>query len=125
MNYVLAVLGVLLALSTAGNAYFWHERDQLMTVKATTEQLQADTAKAAGACTASVQDLAKKGEERDKRLAAAISGVAPRVAALQQSSFDALAAIPDDPKDLCGSLARYFSVEIGKEAATRGQGAQP
>ena len=35
----LVVLGVLLALSTAGNAYFWHERDGLLQREATVQQL--------------------------------------------------------------------------------------
>lgn len=108
----LIVLGVLLALSTAGNAYFWHERDGLLQREATVTQLQRDTKEAANTCTRSVEDLGKKGAERDRRIAAALDRVAPQVAADQKAALAALAARPDDPKDLCGSLERYLRAQI-------------
>jgi len=111
----LIVLGVLLAISTAGNAYFWHERDGLIQREATVQQLQRDTREAANTCTRSVEDLGKKGAERDQRLAAALSRVAPAVAADQRAALAALAAKPDDPKDLCGSLERYLRRQLEAE----------
>lgn len=108
----LIVLGVLLALSTAGNAYFWHERDGLLQREATVTQLQRDTKEAANTCTRSVEDLGKKGAERDRRIASALDRVAPQVAADQKAALAALAARPDDPKDLCGSLERYLRAQI-------------
>ena len=108
----LIVLGVLLALSTAGNAWFWHERDGLLQREATVTQLQRDTKEAANTCTKSVEDLGKKGAERDRRLAQALERVAPQVAADQKAALAALTAKPDDPKDLCGSLERYLRAQI-------------
>ena len=108
----LIVLGVLLALSASGNAYFWHERDGLLQREATVTQLQRDTKEAANTCTRSVEDLGKKGAERDRRLAQALERVAPQVAADQKAALAALTAKPDDPKDLCGSLERYLRAQI-------------
>lgn len=115
----LVVLGVLLALSSAGNAYFWHERDGLLQREATVQQLERDTRAAANRCTASVDDLAKKGAERDKRIQAAIASVAPRVQAEQRAAMEILASRPDDPKDLCGSLARLLRAEIKRERGAK------
>ena len=111
----LAVLGVLLALSTAGNLYFWHERDGLLQREATVQQLARDTRNAANACTKSVEDLGKKGAERDRRIAAAIEAVAPKVRADQQAALQALASRPDNPQDLCGSLERYLRAQIQQD----------
>ncbi len=115
----LVVLGVLLALSTAGNAYFWHERDGLLQREATVQQLERDTRAAANTCTRSVEDLGKKGAERDRRIQAAIAAVAPKVQAEQRAAMEILATRPDDPKDLCGSLERLLRTEFQRERGVK------
>jgi len=120
MNYVLAVLGVLLALSVGGNAWLFHERDKIMQKEATVSQLAADVKQQAGVCTASVDSLAEAGKTRDARLGAKLDAIAPAVAKLQKEQFAALSARPDNPQDLCGSLSRYWLQEIAKE-----KGGQP
>lgn len=120
MNYALAILGVLLALSVAGNAFLFHERDKIMQKEATVSQLAADVKQQAAVCTASVDNLAEEGKKRDAHLGAKLDAIAPKVAELQKEQFAALSARPDNPHDLCGSLARYWSQEIAKE-----KGGQP
>lgn len=114
---VLIVLGLALAASMAGNAYFWHERDALIRKAATVEQMKADISAAATQCTASVDALAKDSRDRDRRIAAAMGKIAPTILADQRASLDALKARPDDPKDLCGSLDRFRRKAISDDRA--------
>ncbi len=109
------VVLVLLGLSLAANAWLFKERDAIMQEKAATEQLRADTAAAAGACSSSVDRLAQEGRARDARLGAKLAAIAPRVARDQQAALDALRARPDDSKDLCGSLQRFLQRSIEAE----------
>ena len=115
MNYLVAILGVLLALSTAGNAWQYHEHDKIITAEATAQQLNRDTANAAKTCSASVDNLAAAGTAREKRLIGAMANIAPTVAAGQKEALNALAAKPDNPNDLCGSLQRFLSAGIKAE----------
>lgn len=115
LQIVALLLGIPLLLSIAGNAYFWHERDSLIQREATVTQLQADTKAAASACTASVDSLSEKSENRGKRLESVMLAIAPRVAAEQRAALQALQARPDDPKDLCGSLSRFLTKSILEE----------
>jgi hypothetical protein len=114
----LVLLGILcfaLLSSLALNAYFWNERDDLLQKEATVKQLQVDTKAAAQACSASVENLAKEGKARDGRLAVALAKIAPQVKLNQQEVLKALAARPDNPNDLCGSLQRFLSRSIKAE----------
>lgn len=113
--YIAGVLILLLLLSLAGNAWFWHERDSLMQREATVTQLQADTKASAKACSDSVDSLAEQGRIRGAALAKALAAVAPKVAELQKEQFDVLKRKPDNPGDLCGSLQRFLQSEIKKE----------
>lgn len=112
---VLVVMGTLLAVSVAGNAYFWHERDALVRKEATVTQLQADTKAAVQVCTASVDNLARQGKQRDKRIEDKLASIAPQVKLDQQEALKALGARPDDPKDLCGSLDRFRKAAEAKD----------
>ena len=115
MSYAVAILGLLLALSTAGNAWQFKRGEAMLEAKATAEQLNRDTKAAASACTAGVDRLDRAGAARQKRLEDAMANVAPRVATLQEASLVAMAARPDNAKDLCGSLQRYLGREIKAE----------
>lgn len=109
------ILAILLALSVAGNAWLFHSRDKALAAEATAEQLNADTAKAAQACTDGVNNLAKDGKARAARLEKMLGAEAGRIRTLQQQALDAQRAKPDDPQDLCGSLERYLRSQIKAE----------
>lgn len=115
MNYLVVILGVLLALSSAGNVYQYHQHTTDSVKFGTTSQLAADTKAAAGACSKSVDDLAKAGKTRQAELLKALAGVAPKVSALEAAATVAARVKPDDINDLCGSLGRYWKREIAKE----------
>ncbi len=115
MQAGVAVLTLMLAGSLAANAWLFHERDKALAAEARTEQLERDTRAAAAACTASVDGLAKAGERRQRQLAAQLAQIAPTVAAYQAEAISSLRARPDDPKDLCGSLLRYWQGQIARE----------
>ena len=114
-----AILGLLLAISVAGNAWQFHHGEVILEAKAATTQLAADTKAAADACSAGVDDLAKAGRTRGKALIEAMKQVAPTVQALQEAAIVAQRAKPDDPKDLCGSLERYLRTEVAAERASK------
>jgi uncharacterized protein HemX len=116
---IFAVLVVMLLISIAGNAYFWHERDKLLQKEATVTQMKDDIAKSAQQCTASVDRLAKDGKARDKRIEGAMARIAPSIIADQKASFAALQAQPDNPKDLCGSLDRFRRKAEAEDKARR------
>ncbi len=111
------VLGLLLAISVAGNLWQYHEHDVVVTRAATAEQLGRDTRAAADACTASVNNLAEQGRAQRKETLAALAALAPQIEATKRSAQLALLARPDNPADLCGSLADYLRREIRKERA--------
>lgn len=117
MNPFVIVLGVLLAVSAAANAWLLRERDGALEQVATAKQLNADTAAAAQACSASVDALASDTRARSKRLDAMLSHFSGRMLTLQTEANDALRARPSDPKDLCKSIGDYWRAEIRKERA--------
>lgn len=119
MTYALAILGILLALSAAGNAWQFKRGEAMLEAKATAEQLNRDTKAAASACSAGVDRLDKAGAARQKRLEDAMATVAPKVAILQEASLVALSARPDNAQDLCGSLTRYLQREIKTERGAK------
>ena len=112
---IYAVLGILLALSAAGNAYQYHQAGKLQVRIGTTKQLADDTKAAATACSAGVDRLETAGTNRQKALDAALRGIAPKVLALQEASLLAGRAQPDQPSDLCGSLTRYLQGQVKAE----------
>lgn len=111
----IAILGLLLALSVAGNAWLFHARDKALAAEVTAEQLNADTAVAAKTCSDSVDNLAKDGKARSARLEKMLGAESARIVSLQRQALDAQRAKPDDPKDLCGSLERYLRAQIKAE----------
>lgn len=117
MTYLVAILGLLLALSAAGNAWQFHHGEKIVAAKAAMEQLAADTKEAAQACTRGVDDLAKASRTRGLALAELMRQVAPKVAQMQEASLVALQARPDNPQDLCGSLQRYLQGQIKADRA--------
>ena len=112
---IYAVLGILLALSAAGNAYQYHQAGKLQVRIGTTKQLADDTKAAATACSAGVDRLETASTARQTALEKALKGIAPKVAALNAEALVASRAKPDDPKDLCGSLERYLKGQVKAE----------
>lgn len=117
MMQVVIGLAISLAVSLAGNAWLFHERDKAIEARAAVGQLQADTKAAAGACTKSVDDLAKASRAQAKGLQAAIEGASGQVAWLQTEALKAGQVKPDNPQDLCGSLERYLKGELTRRRA--------
>ena len=111
----LVVLGILLAVSAAGNAYQYSRALEDATRYGTTKQLAEDAKAGATACTASVDKLADAGKARQARLERALLAVAPAVRADQEAALRALTAKPDDASDPCGSLERYWKAQIKAE----------
>jgi len=111
MNLV-QIVGLLLAISIAGNAWQWHAHDKAVFAEASAKQLAADTRASAEACSSSVKELKLAGERRDESLAAAMSAIAPAVARQQKAALEVLAAKPRNSADLCGSLLEYLRGQI-------------
>jgi len=114
------VLGILLAISVAGNAWQFHHGEKLVAKAAGTEQLANDTKAAAEACTKGVDDLARAGRIRGKALLDALEKAKPQVASLEAAAALAARAKPDDAQDLCGSLERYLKNQIKAERGGKG-----
>lgn len=106
------ILGILLALSAAGNAWQFHHGEVILEAKAATAQLATDTKAAAEACSTGVTDLQKAGAARQKELVTALKGAQPKVAALEAAATVAARAKPDNAQDLCGSLERYLKAQV-------------
>ena len=119
MIYGLAILGILLALSAAGNAWQFHHGEKLQAEIGAVRQLATDSKAAAEACSAGVDALGKAGSDRQKALDKALSGVAPKVLALQEASLLAGRAQPSDPGNLCLSLEKYLKAQIAKERSPK------
>ena len=115
MIYAIAILGVLLALSSAGNAYQYRENGQLQAKAGAVEQMAKDSKEAAQACTTGVENLAKAGRTRGKALLDAMKAAEPKVASLEAAASVAARAKPDDPQNLCASLERYWKAQIKAE----------
>lgn len=111
------ILGILLALSAAGNAWQYNQHTEDAVRFGTTKQLSDDTKAAASACSAGVERIEKAGRTRGLALAKAMNDLAPKVQTLEAAATLAARAKPDDPKDLCGSLDRYLEERIKAERA--------
>ncbi len=109
------VLGLLLALSVAGNAWLFNSRDTALEGKAKAETAMAGYKSAAATCSASVDKLAKDGKDRQAELLKALATAAGWIKRLQQEAIAASRAKPDNPADLCGSLERYLKAQIKAE----------
>lgn len=109
------LLAILLALSLAGNAWLFNDRDKQIAVSAKTDQLARDTKAAADACTEGVTDLETAGKRRHADLVAKLAAQSGEVSALKGAAIGALNAKPADPADLCKSIELYLRAEIRKE----------
>lgn len=105
----------MLLASLALNGWQYKQHDQAVRLEAQARQLAEDTKGAAGACSASVDQLAKDGRDRQAELLRLLKGIAPAVAENQRQAIAALNANPDNPADICGSVLRYLQREIVKE----------
>ncbi len=114
---IIIALGILLAVSAAGNAWQYHEHDKAIEAVATAKQLNADTTKAAKACGDSVDKLATDTRARGTRLEAALAGQKGKIESLETQAIAALSAKPANPADLCGSAVLFLKGEIAKERA--------
>lgn len=108
------VLGILLAISVAGNAWLFNMHSNDMVKIGTTEQLAADTKAAAESCGKSVDKLATDTVRRTDNIARMLGAESGRILDLQHQALEAARARPDNPNDLCGSLHRFLQAEIKK-----------
>ena len=109
------ILGVVLALSLAGNAFLFHSRDRALEGKAVAETAMAGFKGAAETCSASVDKLAADGQRRHAETLAMLKAETGRIKGLQHDALAAVRAKPADPKDLCGSLERYLREQLKRE----------
>lgn len=116
-GYVVLALVILLLLSIAGNAYFWHERDGLIQKEATVTQLERDTKANALACKGSVDELGTKTEHQKMDIIKALGGAAAGIKQHQEDSLAALAATPEDAANLCGSLLKFWQSRLPLKGA--------
>lgn len=110
-----AVLGVVLAISLAGNAGLGFLLQSAWKDAARFESEKNIAIGGAKACTDSIDNLASEGKKRQQAILRAIAASAGKVDQLRAESQTALAAKPDDPNDLCGSAMRYLQREIQRE----------
>lgn len=113
----LIMVAIALAVSMAANLGLTHlwlgARDDVARAEQSYKQVDA----AAKACTVGVDVLKAESDARQAAVLAALEQVRGAANRLQLSASKALAAKPDDPKDLCGSLQRYLQAQIVKERA--------
>jgi len=113
------ILGLLLALSVAGNGWQYHEHGKDLIKIGTAEQFAADTMAAAKTCSDSVDNLAAKAATQHASVLASLRAQASQVAALKGATIAALNAQPADPADLCQSLEIYLSAQIKAERGVK------
>lgn len=114
MNPLLMVV-IALAVSLAANLGLTHlwlgARDDV----ARSEQAYKQVDAVAQACTTGVTALKTEADSRQAAVLAALEQVRGATTRLQLSASKVLAAKPDDPNDLCGSLQRFLQAQIIKE----------
>ncbi len=108
------ILGALLALSVAGNVWLFNSRDAALEKKGAMEAAYVAAAAAAGACSASVEQLAADGARRHEDILRRLAAQSGQVTQLKKASIEALNARPSDPADLCASLEAWLRTEIVK-----------
>ena len=111
------ILGILLAISVAGNAWQYHEHDKLVAKAASFEQANGTLAAGVTACSDSVDNLDKEQRRRFGAMMTELQDSLPRIKSLQHDALAALQARPADPKDLCGSLLQELRARIKQERA--------
>lgn len=114
-----SLLGLLLALSVAGNLWLFHSRDRALASAAQHKTAYEGALGAANLCSASVKDLAAKSEARHAETLRRLAAQAGQVRGLEQAAIEALQARPSDPGDLCASLAAFLKTEIAKEKGVK------
>ena len=102
----LAILGLLLAISMAGNAFlgnaYLSQRDKAVTGEVKTEQATG----VAQACSKGVDELAVRADERKKLAAAAMAEAKKQARTLDRQADAILATPPAAPGDDCASAQR-------------------
>lgn len=110
-----SIIGMLLAISFAGNLWLFHGRDKARESAAQHQTAYEGALGAANLCSASVNDLAAASKARHAETLRRLSAQSGQVRGLEQAAIEALQARPSDPGDLCGSLAAFLQTEIAKE----------
>ena len=114
---MIQLLGILLLISLAGNAFLFHSRDTALAEKSSLETSLAGWKGSAEACTASVDRLAKTGDARYAKILKKLEEDLPRIKGLQHEAIEAARARPTNPNDLCGSLLQELRTRIKQERA--------
>lgn len=111
------ILGILLLLSLAGNAWQYNKHTEDSVKFGTVKQLSDDIGASAKACSDGVENLDKDAKRRQTEILTALDSAKGRITGLQHDALDALKAKPADPADLCKSLETYWKAQIAKERA--------
>ncbi len=114
-----SILGLLLAISFAGNLWLFHSRDKALASAAQHKTAYEGALGAANLCSASVAELSAKSEARHAETLRRLAAQSGQVRGLEQAAIEALQARPSDPGDLCGSLAAFLKTEIAKEKGVK------
>lgn len=109
------IMGIVLAISLAGNGFLFWSRDNAIEEKAAAVTSATAWEASSTTCTNSVDQLAKDGDKRHKALLGAITSETQRIKGLQHEAIAAQRARPDNPQDLCGSLLRYWQDQVKRE----------
>lgn len=115
MPPITSIIGLLLALSVAGNLWLFHSRDKALASAAQHQTAYEGALGAANLCSASVNTLADESKTRHAETLKRLSAQTGRVKGLEQAAIEALQARPSDPGDLCGSLAAFLKTEIQRK----------
>lgn len=115
MLNITSILGLLLALSFAGNLWLFHSRDNALESAAQHKTAYDGALGAANLCSASVRTLSDESKVRHAETLRRLSAQSGQVRGLEQAAIEALQARPSDPGDLCGSLAAFLKTEIQRE----------
>lgn len=108
----LMLLSILLALSSAGNLYQYHENGKLHTELGGLKTANAAANNAAQACSSSIDKLTTATDDRAKTLLAAMQRINPQLRALQAGVTQTLNKQPIDPSDLCKSALLLSQQEL-------------
>ncbi|OQY69760.1 MAG: hypothetical protein B6D47_08525 [Rhodocyclaceae bacterium UTPRO2] len=114
-----SILGLLLAISFAGNLWLFHSRDKALASAAQHKTAYEGALGAANLCSASVAELSAKSEARHAETLRRLAAQSGQVRGLEQAAIEAMQARPSDPGDLCGSLAAFLKTEIAKEKGVK------
>lgn len=110
-----SLIGLLLALSVAGNLWLFHSRDKALASAAQHKTAYEGALGAANLCSASVRSLSDESKVRHAETMRRLAAQSGQVRSLEQASIEALQARPADPANLCASLEAFLKTEIQKQ----------